>query len=78
MLSEIRQRKTDIVWYHLYVESKKYNDKGSRFTDIENKLMVTSGWRRGRYKLLVVRHAQGHIVPPGEYSQYFVITINGK
>ena len=40
--------------------------------------MVTSGWRSGRYKVLVVRHAQGHIVQPGEYSQYFVITINGK
>ena len=25
MLSEISQRKTNIVWYHLYLESKKYN-----------------------------------------------------
>ena len=25
ILSEIRQRKTVTVWYHLYVESKKYN-----------------------------------------------------
>ena len=25
MLSEISQRKTNTVWYHLYVESKKYN-----------------------------------------------------
>ena len=25
MLSEISQRKTDILWYHLYVEYKKYN-----------------------------------------------------
>ena len=25
MLSEINQRKTNTVWYHLYVESKKYN-----------------------------------------------------
>ena len=25
MLSEIRQRKTNTVWYHLYVEAKKYN-----------------------------------------------------
>ena len=23
MLSEVRQRKTNIIWYHLYVESKK-------------------------------------------------------
>ena len=38
------------VWYHLYVESKKYNKlvnitKRSRLTDIENKLVVTSGER---------------------------------
>ena len=49
MLSEISQRKTNTVWYHLYVESKKYNKlvnitKRSRPTDIENKLVVTSGW----------------------------------
>ena len=25
MLSEISKRKTNTVWYHLYVESKKYN-----------------------------------------------------
>ena len=25
MLSEVTQRKTNIVWYHLYVESKQYN-----------------------------------------------------
>ena len=25
MLSEISQRKTNAAWYHLYVESKKYN-----------------------------------------------------
>ena len=24
MLSEVSQRKADTVWYHLYVESKKY------------------------------------------------------
>ena len=25
MLSEISQRKTNTVWHHLYVESRKYN-----------------------------------------------------
>ena len=25
MLSEINQRKTNSIWYHLYVESQKYN-----------------------------------------------------
>ena len=53
MLSEISQRKTNTVWYHLYVESKKYNKlvnitKRSRPTDIENKLVVTSGEGYGR------------------------------
>ena len=52
MLSEISQRKINTVWYHLYVESKKYNKlvnikKRSRLTDIENKLMITSGEREG-------------------------------
>ena len=47
MLSEISQRKTNIVCYHLYVESKKFNNvskitKRNRLTDIENKLVVTS------------------------------------
>ena len=23
-ISEVRERKTNIIWYHLYVESKKY------------------------------------------------------
>ena len=52
MLSEISQRKTNTVWYHLYVESKKYNKlvnitKRSRPTDIENKLVVTSREKLG-------------------------------
>ena len=36
------------------------------------------GWESGRYKLLGVRQAQRCIVQHGEYSQYFVITVNGK
>ena len=49
MLSEISQTKTNTVWYHLHVESKKYNKLviitlffRSRLTDIENKPVVTS------------------------------------
>ena len=26
MLNEVHQRKTNILWYHLYVESEKKND----------------------------------------------------
>ena len=46
MLSEISQRKTNSVWYHLYVESKKYNELvniTNRLTDTESKQVVTSG-----------------------------------
>jgi len=48
MQSEICQRKTNTVQY-FYVESKNYNKlvnktkKRSRLTDINNKLVVTSG-----------------------------------
>ena len=42
MLSEISQRKTNTVCYHLYVESKKWNkcmeQNGNRFTDWEQAL----------------------------------------
>ena len=50
-LSEISQRKTNTVCYHLHVESKKYNKlvnittKKKRLTDIENKLVDNGGER---------------------------------
>ena len=45
--------KTNIIWHHLYVESKKwyewtYLQSTNRLTDIENKLMVTKGERGGK------------------------------
>ena len=51
ILSEVRQRKTNII-YHLHGDSKiwyksTYLQNGNRLTDIENKLMVTKGGRRG-------------------------------
>ena len=47
MLRELSQRKTN-TWYHSHVESKKwykwtYLQNKNRFTDIENKVMVTKG-----------------------------------
>ena len=39
MLSEIRQRKTNTVWFHLYVESKQTNK--NRVVDIETEGMAT-------------------------------------
>ena len=54
ILSEVSQRKTSIIWYHLFEESKKfykwtYLENGNRFTDIENKLMVTKEDEGERY-----------------------------
>ena len=47
ILNKVRQRKINIVWYHLYVESKNDTNeliyKTERLTDIENKFMVTKG-----------------------------------
>ena len=51
ILSEVSQTKTNIIWYHLYVEYKKmiqmnlYLQNRNRLTDIENKLIVTKGER---------------------------------
>ena len=51
MLLEVRQRKTNTIRYHLYVESKKYNKlvyitKKQR-AHTENKLVVTNGESEG-------------------------------
>ena len=51
ILTEESQRKTNIIWYHLYVESKKVIQmnlfvKQKQTPDLENKLMVTK--RKGR------------------------------
>ena len=50
ILSEVNQTKTSIIWYYLYMESKKwhkwtYSQNRNRLTDIENKFMVTKGGR---------------------------------
>ena len=65
--------------------------KQNRLTDIENKLVVTSGEREGgRGKIGVgeeevqtidtmykINKLQGYIIQHKEYSQHFIITING-
>ena len=46
IFSEVRQRKTNMIWYHLSTESKKWSqltNLQNRNRDIENKLMVTKG-----------------------------------
>ena len=54
VLSEVRQRKLNIIWYCLHVESKTrlkwtYLQSRKRVTDAENKLMVTRGYGGGGY-----------------------------
>ena len=83
--------KPNTVWYYLHVESKKIQwtskcNKKEADSDIENKLVVTSvergrgrmGWGNGRHKLLHKRQIQGCIIQHRKYSQYFLITVNGK
>ena len=47
MSCEISQRKTNTVWPHFYVESKKHTQKMSKpktkLTETENRLMVGRG-----------------------------------
>ena len=58
ILSELGQTKTNILWYQLYVESKKMMQiklpNRKRLTDIKNKLMVTKGERVGEWNKLGV------------------------
>ena len=46
VLHEIIQRNSDALWYYSYVESSEYNKKETD-SDIENKLVVTSGEMEG-------------------------------
>ena len=48
ILSEESQKKTNTIWYHLYVESKiwhkwTYLRNRNRLADIENRLVVAKG-----------------------------------
>ena len=49
ILSEVSQRRRNIIWHPLYVESKKkwykwtYLQNWKRLTDLENELMVAGG-----------------------------------
>ena len=49
-VNDPRIKKKNIIWYHLYVESKKlykwiYLQNRNRHTDVENKLVVIKGER---------------------------------
>ena len=56
ILNEVRKRKINIIWYHLYVESKlqhewTYQQNEDRFRDKENRLVVAKGEEEGRGRL---------------------------
>ena len=53
-MKKARQRKTNTVWYHLYVETKK-----SIFTEAESRLVVVRDWEVGE----VGRIGQGYRLP---------------
>ena len=48
MLSEVSQTKTSILWYHLYVESKKTMNLIQDRNRLSDKLTVTKGEGRGQ------------------------------
>ena len=93
ILSEARKRKTNTIWYHLYVESKiwhKWTYLWNRLTDIENRLVVAKregvgggkDWELGisRCKLLYKEWINNKVLlySTGNYIQYPVINHNGK
>ena len=55
ILGKVRQRKTNIIWYHLYEQSLRNEtnelQNKNRFTETVNKRMVTKGEMGGRDKL---------------------------
>ena len=51
ILSEVSQKKINIIWYHLYVEYKvgyKWTYLQNRLTNVENDVWLPrEGWERG-------------------------------
>ena len=49
MLSELRQRKINVIWYHLYVESKKKKGTNEVIckTETESHTAQTYGYQKG-------------------------------
>ena len=72
MLSEINQtvKKTNIVWSHLYVDSKIV-----KLLETEKRMVVTRSWRTGEilvkgHKLPVkIRISPGDLMHYNDYSQ---------
>ena len=94
ILSEVRQKKTSIIWYHLFSESKIWHNwtylwKRNRLTDIDNILVVAKGGCRvgmdleisiSRCKLLYTEWINKKVLlySTGNSIQYPVKNHNGK
>ena len=85
-LSEVSQRKTNTMWYHLYVESKIWHKwtylwNRNRSTDIEHSFVVAvvggKDWEFGisRCKLLCIKWINNKILQytTGKHTQHPVI-----
>ena len=73
MLNEISQRKTNTIWFCLYVESEKQNKQNrNKLIDTENILIKAAGERgKGikKCRSVVAEQSQGCKVQHREYSQ---------
>ena len=93
ILCEVRQRKTNTVWYHFYVESKIwhkwiYFQARNRLPDIETRLVIAKGvegrmeceFGISRCKVLHIGWINNKVLlySTGKYIQYPVINDNGK
>ena len=83
ILSEVRQRKTNIMWYHLYVESKKWCKwiyKTERDSQTPGNKLVTKGDKWGVKTQLLYMWKNNKDLPysSGNCTQYLIITYNGE
>ena len=63
VLSEVSQTKTNIIWEHLYVESKKKTKK-PKWTYFQNRKRVI----HTEYKLMVIKGERGERVKLGVWD----------
>ena len=83
ILSEVRQRKTNIMWYHLYVESKKWCKwiyKTERDSQTPGNKLVTKGdkWGVKTQLLYMWKNNKDLLYSSGNCTQYLIITYNGE
>ena len=79
MLSKINQRKTNTIWFHLYVESKeqnKHTNKTETYTDTVKTEVGRMGEQVGRSKNLQNSH-RGMKYSIGNTVSNILITVDG-